>query len=48
MTKDWNHNLTMIRKSWEKNEQQMQGSEDNSQTHGELQAIQVLPHLATR
>jgi hypothetical protein len=48
MTKDWNHGLMMIRKSWGKNEKQRQGSEDDSQTHGELQAIQVLPHLATR
>jgi hypothetical protein len=48
MTKDWNHGLMMIRKSWGENEQQRQGSEDDSQTRGELQAIQVLPHLATR
>jgi hypothetical protein len=48
MTKDWNHGLMMIIKSWGKNEQQRQGSEDDSQTNGELQAIQVLPHLATR
>jgi hypothetical protein len=47
MTKDWNHGLMMIKKSWGKNEQQRQGSEDDSQTHGKLQAIQVLPHLAT-
>jgi hypothetical protein len=48
MTKDWNHGLMMIRKSLGKNEQQWQGSDADSQTHGELQAIQVLPHLATR
>jgi hypothetical protein len=48
MTKDWNHGLMMIRKSWGTNEQQRKGREDDSQTHGELQAIQVLPHLAIR
>jgi hypothetical protein len=35
------------KKKLRENEQQRQGSEDDSQTHGELQAIQVLPHLAT-
>jgi hypothetical protein len=47
MTKDWNHGLMMTKKSSGKNKQQRQGSEDDSQTHGELQAIQVIPHLAT-
>jgi hypothetical protein len=47
MTKDWNHGLMMITKSRGENEQQRKGNDDNSQTHGELQAIQVIPHLAT-
>jgi hypothetical protein len=34
MMKDWNHGLMIIRKSWMTTEIQRQGSEDDSQTHG--------------